>query len=133
MERLEQVIFIEVDEIALFIAQNVLSSFESSCSLNYFRDTENALKYIRGPKSSDTDRANVFICTEALMDNKDSINLIKEALPSCFFHFFLLTTSLKLGKLEKQFIDERDFSSFIERPINEHKFLECLENSFETA
>ena len=67
------------------------------------------------------------------MDDKDSLNLIKAALPSCFFHFFLLTTSLKLSGLEKQFIDERDFSCFIERPINEHKFQECLENSFEAA
>ena len=133
MERPQQVIFIETDEIALFIAQDVLCSFESSYSLNYFRDAESALNYVRGPKSSYTTRANVFICTEALMDNKDSINLIKAALPSCFFHFFLLTTSSKLTRLEKQFIDEKDFSSFIERPINEHKFLECLKNSFEVA
>lgn len=130
---MEQVIFIEADEIALYIAQDVLFPFESSCSLNYFRDTESALNYIRGSKSSNIDRANVFICSEALMDDKDSINLIKAALPSCFFQFFLLTTSLKLTRLEKQFIDERDFTCFVERPINEHKFQECLENSFEAA
>ena len=60
MEKREQVIFIEVDEIALFIAQNTLSSFESSCFLNYFRDTESALNYIINPKSSDIKRANVL-------------------------------------------------------------------------
>ena len=133
MEKREHVIFIEVDEIALFIAQNTLLSFESSCFLNYFRDTGNALTYLRNLKSFDTNRANVFICIEALMDDKNSINLIKAALPSCFFHFFLLTISSKLSNLEKQFIDERDFTCFVERPINENKFLECLENSFEAA
>ena len=133
MERLEQVIFIETDEIALFIAKDVLSSFESSYSLNYFIDTESALNYIRSLKSSDTDRINVFICTEVLMYEENFINLIKVALPSCFFHFFLLTPSLKLTRLEKKFINERDFTCFVERPINEDKFLECLENSFEAA
>ena len=133
MERSQQVIFIEADEIALFIAQNVLSSSESSHSLNYFRNTENALNYLRGSKSSDTKRANVFICTEAILDDNNSLNRIKAALPSCFFHFFLLTISSKLSNMEKHFIDERDFTCFVERPINEHTFLECLENSFEAA
>lgn len=133
MERPEQVIFIEVDEIGLFIAQNVLSSFESSYSLNYFRDAENALNYIRDLKSSDTDRVNVFVCTEALMDDKNCINLIKEALISYSSRFFLLTTSFEILKQEKGFINEFDFSCFVDKPINESKFLACMDNSFEVA
>ena len=40
MKSKRHIVFIEIDEVSVFIAQELLISYEESCSRSYFTDTE---------------------------------------------------------------------------------------------
>ena len=129
----EQIIFIDKDEISLFIAENALSSCYSYKPIQYFNNLEKSIDYMRDLNSSDIECVSVFIDSEFLIYDKGFIKLAKTALAFFATRFFLLNTSLQLTKLEKHFINEFDFACIVEKPINEQKFLKCLDNSLEAA
>ena len=129
----EQIIFIDKDEISLFLTENALSSCYHNKPIQYFNNLEKSFDYMKGLESSDIDCVSVFIDSEFLMFNKGFIKLAKSVLNSFITRFFLLNTSLQLTKLEKHYINEIDFVCIVEKPINEQKFRKCLDNSLEVA
>ena len=124
MAKSDQIIIIDKDEISLFIDAEVLSPLEASYSISCFSTVEEAMYFIKESSFSPEITINLLIGSQAILNDKKSVKLIKEALALFSSRFCLLSTVQPMQ--EREFIQEIDFSSHVQKPLTVEKFLKAL-------
>ena len=117
MSRLQEIVFIDQDEISLFLDKQALTEFESYYSLNYFINTRKALVFLKSLKTSYI----LLVSARIIIDDSDFISLINEvSVPS---KICLLSSS---PELDKNHIADFEFYTFIQKPLTIKDFLKFL-------
>lgn len=131
MKQSDHIIFIESDEIGLFLAENILSDIVTKHSAHYFPEAQEALYFIRKLGYSPGTRITVFVNAAILMREHELIKQIKDLLLPFPSRFCLITSMPEAEKREKKFTEEIGLSCFIGKPLTEEKFIKALEAPFD--
>ena len=131
MKQPDQIIYIDSDEISLFLAENILSAFEWQNPMHFFTELEKAFDFISTLHPSTENKIIVFINVAILMGEHELIRQLKARLQPYSPRFCLLSSMPEAKKREKEFIEEIGISCYIEKPLTEEKFLQALKMNFE--
>lgn len=127
MKKPDQIIYIDSDEISLFLAETILSAFEWQNPMQFFTELEKAFDYISTLQPSRENNILVFVNVAILMGEHELIRQLKTRLLPFSPRFCLLSSMPEAKKREKEFIEEIGISCYIEKPLTEEKFIQALE------
>lgn len=125
----ETIIFIDSDEISLFVAEEILSAKKRSNSVHYFSEATEAMDFILTLSPSSKTSITLFVNTASLLREKDLMRKMKNSLLAFPSRACLLTSLEGVEKREKEFIQEMGISCFIDKPLTEEKLLQVLDPS----
>ena len=131
MKPSDHIIFIESDEISLFLAENILSDIETTHASHYFPEAEEALYFIKSLDHSAGIRITVFVNAAILIGEHDLVKQMKNLLLPFPSRFCLVTSMPEAEKREKKFMEEIGLSCFIVKPLTEEKFTLALEAPYD--
>ena len=131
MKKRDHIIFIEGDEISMFLAESVFSALEEKSAVHFFSEMEKALDFIKTIERSAETRITIFINAAMLIGEYEVIRQIKNLLLPYPSRFCLLTSLPGAQEREKELIKEIGISCFIEKPLTEEKLLKSLKGSFD--
>lgn len=130
MKQPDIIIFIEKDEIGMFLAESILSAFEPEKKIHYFSGPEEAMDFLKSIKPSANARITFFVNAVILLGEEDLIRQIKSLLLPFSYRFCLLTSLANSEKREKSLMKEMGLICSIEKPLTEEKFAEALKVPF---
>lgn len=133
MKHPEIIIFIESDEISLYLAESILSACGQDCTVHYFRAPEPAIDFIKELDPATGPNITFFINAAILMNERAIIMEIKDLLDPFSSRLCLLTSLANAEKREKEFIREIGISCYIEKPLTEEKLNDALNAPFKSG
>ena len=132
MKKRDHIIFIEGDEISMFLAESIFSAIDSMNTVQYFSDTEKAFDFIKGLRSSPESIITLFINASALIGETEIIKQIKASLHPFNSRLCLLTSLSDSEKREKELLQEIGIACYMEKPLTEEKLMQALERPIDS-
>ncbi|WP_152425050.1 hypothetical protein [Nafulsella turpanensis] len=129
MKKQDQIIFIESDEISLFLAESLLEAINFKGLSHFFTNMEEVLEFINALNSSRSGSVSLFISTKMLVGERELIQQLRDLL----FHFpskiCLLSSMEGFSGEEKGDLQQMGISCTIEKPLTEAKLLHALQET----
>ena len=129
MEKKDQIIFIESDEISLFLAQSLLEGLDFEGNIHYFSEMEEALEFIKALHPSSVNSVSLFVSTKILIGEKELMQQFREVLNQLPSIICLLSSVEGPSGEEKEYIEKMKVSCTVEKPLTEEKLLQALQEN----